>query len=284
MKTIQAMYGIGVALLCGFAGQAAAQVKIGGSDLFAGLLTADGAPIVLQFAGSYAGKMDLEAGRVDAAILAVADDRPPAGEWLAVPFAYQVVSVVVHNSNPLEAVSYLQLGDLFREGGRATTWGDVMDNETWRVRKVSLAAIRQQQSLALEIFISQVLGDAPTRSTVNYYRDAAQLQRAILQDTNSIALLPGLQEQGDVKVVSVSKDAGSQAYGPTPDNVKFGDYPLRLPFYVVFRADLEPAKRDVLVDWIMSDAVTDALESAYYLPLSDVERERYRDELRSQMP
>jgi len=253
-------------------------IRLGGSDLMRSVLAEldaglEGVDISLE--GSIRAWNDLQAGELDAAIIAFPSDQPPTGEWTSSPIAYQVVSVVVHETNPLEEISYPDLVSIFQEGGPIEEWGGVVDNPGWSTRKISTGAIRDRDSLALEIFASKVMQGAQMRTTNLYSEDPGDLLDAIVEDSNFIAILPDVVSAPLVKTLAVKQGPANQSYTPSADNVMFGDYPLRLAFYLVMPSDLDADTASALREIAYSDAMARALESHEYLPLPENERANY---------
>ena len=56
------------------------------------------------------------------------------------------------------------------------------------------------------------------------------------------------------------------AFGPTPDNVHSGDYPVRLPIYLVFRKDAAQRLLPLLRFLLSEDAAT-LWQNAHLVPL-----------------
>ena len=74
------------------------------------------------------------------------------------------------------------------------------------------------------------------------------------------AEVPGL------RVLSLAASPTDPAYGPTPEHVHRGSYPLRMPLYVAFRREAAPGLQ-LFLKFLLSDEAAAALAPAYFVPL-----------------
>lgn len=259
-----------------------AEYRIGGSDLFSSLIpkAIEDNGFEFSFTGSISGLSALRNGELDAAILAFAEGQPPDGNWMTVPFAFQAVTVAVHESNPMSQISFEQLRAIFGVDGGATEWGDLVQDPQWALRKISVAAVRPTQNLSLEIFTNLVLNDIPLRQTTLFAEDNARFRRAMEEDRNLICVFSGLVDAPWISPLSVSRESGAQAYGSTEDNILFGDYPLRMPFYLLLSNDLDASQKLEILDKLFGPRVEHALIGDDYMPLPEIEQDRILEVLR----
>jgi phosphate transport system substrate-binding protein len=95
----------------------------------------------------------------------------------------------------------------------------------------------------------------------------AESMTRILGEEGGVAVLPLLPtNQLNLKTLLVAKGGTDVAFGPTADNLYSGDYPIRLPVYLVFRKDA--AKRlQTTVHFLLSEDAVPLWESAQLVPL-----------------
>jgi ABC-type phosphate transport system substrate-binding protein len=266
-------------LLCA---QSLSALVITGSDLLEGPLrealeqelVASGLEVDFSLDGSLLGLDALNEGTTDAAILAVPDEGEGAMSDTSFPFAYQLVVFAVHSSNPVSELTYQQLSDLYQNNGVLNDWADLTPDLDWRDRKVALWATRSSSSMALEIFNAVVLKGQALKDSVRYApNDAEVLESILLEDPSALVAAPSIARSPSIRFLAIKQDDSGQAYTPSEDNVFFGDYPLRLPFYLVASESLEEEELMKLVKAIYSPVVTQALKSASYLPVSSAEQQ-----------
>ena len=255
---------------------------ISGSDLFKGEMEstllaafeAAGLDVKIQFDGSLLGQRDLAAGTVDASLLAIPDAARDENNLRVFPLGYQTVTFLVNSTNPVAEMTYSQLSDLFRAGGELSKWSSFTDAPAWQDRNISLIASRRANALTLELFNAMVMQGSSYNVDLRFMSgDNESLVNAVVADASALALTPAIQIDETVKALAVKADEGSQAYTPSRDNIFFGDYPLRLPFYLVVADDLDDSTLGALLQIIYSDAVTAALAEVDCVPVPEPEQQ-----------
>ncbi len=236
-------------------------------------LSATGSEFDCEFLGSLQGVRSLETGEATAAILAIADDaEKPAGLELF-PIGYQVVSFAVHENKPVDELTYAELSGLYAVSGAINSWGDLSDLSEWTDRNVTLWAARSPRTMSLELFNAVVLEGSPLKQGVRYSAAAGdELLNLAREDSTAIVLVPQIQTIPLVRFMAVKVEESGHAYTPSADNVFFGDYPLRLPFYLAIGNAVEKAEVSEILQALFSDAVTEAMEAAGFVPLPVSER------------
>ena len=83
----------------------------------------------------------------------------------------------------------------------------------------------------------------------------------------ALGILPNLPaDNPELKVLLLTRDTGGVAFGPTPENVHTGDYPVRLPLYLVFQRAEAPNLSRVL-KFLLSEDTAEALKVDGIVPL-----------------
>lgn len=263
-------------------------VRLAGSDLLGGalepILEAAAEPrgweLSFAFKGSLEATAALEAGDADVIFLALPQDNPPTEGVRSWPLAFEVTIVVVNENNPIQELSLADLRTLFADSGgnEEVKWGAVAAESSWSTRPVNLHAVRQRDHLNLELFRALVLGPRDMRVNVRYWDSAATMLDQIAEDSTALGLVPLEEHHPQLRPLFLSLDAETQAYNATPQSVFYGDYPLRLGFYVVVRDNASPAVAEVL-RFLFSDDVAAGLEAAGYMPVPETERRQFQLDL-----
>ncbi len=257
-------------------------LKIAGSDLLppeisdAILEALDAANVSaeMDLVGSVRALEAMAADQADVCIVAVPDKADQPAFERQFGFAFQIVAFGVNQRNPLEELDYAQLSDIFETGGATNTWNNLVSAGRLQDRKINLWAARSNTVIALEIFNDAVLDGSSLKDSIRYdAQSAEQLMQVVRNDDAAMILIPNMPTSSEVRILAIKAGSGEQSYTPTPDNVFYGDYPLRLPFQVIVDADLEADTMTAVLRAIYSDGVTRALERAYYMPLPELERQ-----------
>ncbi|MFQ3225610.1 MAG: ABC-type phosphate transport system substrate-binding protein [Lentimonas sp.] len=260
----------------------AEEIRIAASDLLAGFiaepLQAYGEEHSVEFAidsiGSLPALDRLRSDEIDLAIIAVPENTEvPRDEFKTYPFAYDVAVVAVNESNPIDEISISRLGGIFGsdEEFNYTSWGD-LGLSGWGNRSIKALAGQTEESISLELFKFSVLRGGQLKTTVAEVKDS-EVEDLLISDAASIAIMPRLPTSKKVKALMVSSEADGPAFGPTDDNVHYGDYPIRLAFYIVYNVRDE-ARIKELHRVLMSDEIADALRENYLFALPDTVRRK----------
>jgi ABC-type phosphate transport system substrate-binding protein len=260
----------------------AEEIRIAASDLLADYiaepLNAYGTEHSIEFKidsiGSLPALDRLRSDEIDLAIIAVPQDTDvPRDEFRIYPFAYDVAVVAVNESNPINEISMSRLGGIFGsdEEHNYTSWGD-LGLSGWGNRSIKALAGQTDESISLELFKFSVLRGGQMKTTVAEVKDS-EVEDLLVTDAASIAILPRLPKSEKVKALMISSEANGPAFGPTDDNVHYGDYPIRLAFYTVYNGRDEERVKEVL-RVLMSDEIAVSLRENYLFALPDTVRRK----------
>jgi phosphate transport system substrate-binding protein len=259
-------------------GALASEVRVVGSDLlgaeFAEALRdyarRNEIELKLELEGSRAGLNELKEARAEIALLVLPPgEAPPAAPWHSVTLAYHTAVVIVSSDLPLAQLTFAQLAGIFGTSASASLsrWGEVGLDQEWSARTISPQAMAPANALSTELFRQAVLRGAPLRGVVVQQDSTGALLRKMATDQGGIALVPAMPAGAKgLKVVPVAKGGSDVAFGPTPQNVHAGDYPLRLPVWLVIRRDaIRPTLG--LLRFVLGDDVAAVLARVQLVPL-----------------
>jgi len=243
-------------------------VRISVSDLLSDLITEplqssavnDGLEFKINGVGSMTALDRLRAGLADIAIVAIPDsDVLPLQEFTVEPFAYDSAIIGVHRDHPLNEVTLSQLGGIFgeRENYNYTTW-DQLDLPDWNQRGIKTMVSPDASDISLELFKHSVLKVGELKTSVAVVAQA-RLEALIESDLNSIAVFSGWPQSPMIKALQVAAVAEAPAYGPTASAIYYGDYPIRLPFYLVYRSN-DVKKLSALIHILYGNEIAKLLE------------------------
>lgn len=265
----------------------AKQVRIAASDLLADFivepLQAYGEEHSVEFKvdsiGSLPALERLRSDEIDLAIIAVPKDTDvPRDEFRVFPFAYDFAVIAVNQSNPINEISLAGLGGIFGsdEESNYTTWGD-LGLSGWGSRSIKTLAGQNDKSISLELFKFSVLRGGQMKTTVASVKDS-EVEGVLLSDAASIAILPRLPKSEKVKALMISSEVDGPAFSPTDDNVHYGDYPIRLAFYVAYKKRDEERVKEVL-RVLLSDELAASLRDNNLVALPDTVRRKWTIDL-----
>ena len=263
----------------------AEEIRIAASDLLADYIRAplkayaaeNDSTFVVDSIGSLPALDRLRSDEIDLAIIAVPEgDEVPRDEFSVYPFAYAVAVIVVNDSNPIDEISVARLGGIFgsKEELNLNTWGE-LGLSGMGSRNIKALAGTSYESIALELFKYSILKGGVMKPSVSMVNDA-EVEDLLRSDAASIAILSRMPENENIKALMVSSDSDTYApaFGPTDDNVHYGDYPIRLAFYIVYDlrddAKLRPTIRELL-----NDEVATSIRSKGLIALPETVRRKF---------
>lgn len=272
-------------LLCLSTGYGADVIRISGSDLLGETFIESierfdqqyAGTVEMEFAGSVPAMANLRRDHTDLAIIAIPDGQVKDEEqYTYVPFAFKVALVVVNRDNPLMEISLRQLAGVYGRSAESniTRWGELGLSGSWAVRSIQTYVLRTDANTHQSLFEYAVLRGASLRPTISYIGSLDRINVMLGNDSAAIALLPSLPKSGTLRTLALSGGSGDNAFAfsPSEENVYYGDYPLRLPFYLVFRNDKKAELREVLRYLLSQDVLEDLKDNAFMIAPENLRR------------
>ena len=265
-------------------------IHVRGSDL---LQTAIGEPLTryaqqahlamdVDMRGSIAALSGLKSGTVQLAIVDAPPGTLPAPkEYTAIPLCFAADYVIVNAENPLNALDMGQIAAVFGSTKRsATIWGDLRAPADWAARPIFACTTSTDDGVALEMFKNEALGTSELLPTIRIMPTAHDLIKVVADTPAAIGVCaydPGPPNK--VLLLAKLPDSSSisapvpNAARPTAENLLSGDYPLRLPFYIVFRPE-DKTRVLPLIRLLLGDEYAAHLTAEHFIPVPDTIRNR----------
>lgn len=276
------LFRIAFLLLYSAAALQAQEIRIAASDLLADFLKpeleaygeAQGLSLKIDGIGSLPALDRLRSNEIDMAVIAVpVGNEVPRDEFRVYPFAYDVAVIAVNANNPLNEISIARLGGIYgsSEEYNFNSWAD-MGLSGWGSRKIKPMAGQEDASISLELFKYSVLEAGGMKPSVVMVKDH-EVEAILEADPASIAIMSRLPDSKKIKTLMVSASDETPAYGPTADNIHFGDYPIRLSFYIIFNPRDEERLHS-LFRLFLDDSIASALQTNNVFPLPSTVRRK----------
>jgi ABC-type phosphate transport system substrate-binding protein len=233
--------------------------------------------LALALDGSRPGLDQLKAGRADLALLVLPpDEEDAAAAFEAATLAYHRVVVLVPPASPVAQVSLDQLAGIFGVGGPVSysRWGELGLAGAWSGVAIAPMAPEAGVGIAAEYFRHVVLRGRDFKSNVDRFDSPVDLALRLAGESRAMALASAPPSKAGVaRIVPVTMRADKPSFLPTPENLRSGDYPLRLPLRVFFRRESAAALRP-LWRFLLSDELAPLLERAGVVPLPAAARQQ----------
>ncbi len=259
-----------------------------GSDLLAPAIeptlrayaTQNDLEVEAEFIGSVPGKEKLKEGQADLAVLAAPDDTHlPAGNFKSIPIAYEVAFIVVDKQNPITEISMKQLASIYGARGNAELgrWGELGLTGAIAQRSITPLALDNDESVVLEMFKYRVLDSGSLKPNVTRVKSNLQLMELVSSDNGAIAITNRVIHKDKLRALQVSS-VDEFAFGPSPENVCYGQYPLRLTYYLVYPRDKQDELHEIL-RLLLGQEQAEAFEKQGFVALPENVRKRTLVEL-----
>ena len=233
--------------------------------------------LVIDSIGSLPALDRLRSDEIDLAIVAIPErDEVPHNEFNIYPFAYDVAVLVVNDSNPIDEISVAQLGGIFGsdEELNLNNWGE-FGLSGWGSRDIKAFVGTNDKSIALELFKHSIFKAGGMKPSVSMAKET-EIENLIGSDAASIAIISRMPENSNIKTLMLSSDSDTYApaFGPTEDNVYYGDYPIRLAFYLVYNLRDDVKLRPIIRE-LLNDEVATILRANDFIALPDTVRRKF---------
>lgn len=250
------------------AGEPAGQLRITGSSTMCPLISAvgerfhtvnPGVRIEVQCGGSDRGIRDLREGNAEIGMIARAlkgDEK----DLFGFPLARDGVSLIVHKTNPLTALSEEQIARIF--SGEIGTW------QPLNGRSAPIAVIlREQQKPVSELFEKHFNLKGRIRGKV-VPGDNPVTIGAIAADPDAIGYVSSGEAERQAGAGAAIRIIPVGGVMPTARNVITGNYPLTRPLSLITR-DLPSGAAKDFINYCLSSKVVDIIERFDFVPYED---------------
>ncbi|MCC5023442.1 MAG: hypothetical protein J6386_11950 [Candidatus Synoicihabitans palmerolidicus] len=258
--------------------EAAKPVRMGGADLLGGPVVqalearaqSNEEEIRVEFRGSRPAVDSLGVGNLDIAVLIEDSSAPELGkDFASVTLGYLTAVVVVPTGVPVDQVDFADLRQVYGAFSAVPTtrWGDFGATGLWSGMPISPHVTSPAERLSYVLFEHEVLPEGGLRNEVRMHDTLQETLKAVLADDGGMGVVPWLPKaSARLKVLLVAPEPGQVAFGPTPDNLHAGDYPLRRAVHLTFRRAEVPRLLPWLRYWY-GDEMSAAMLGSGVVPL-----------------
>ncbi len=234
----------------------------------------------IELNGSLLAFRDFEEGDADLILVALPYRGPEDFEFPVIPIGYQVGTIVVNRANPITSLSVRQLGGLFGSTSEnaISRWANLGLSGPWRERNIQIGYVDSPDSPAVELFSARFLDNDPIRPGIQAFSSTVRLESFVANNDAAIGLLDALPLSGDLKTIQIEAGDGGVSFGPTLENVNFGDYPFSLGYYVCVPVSQHRFLTPYL-EFLLSDEVAGLLQEEGFFPLLKSRRGQLINEL-----
>jgi phosphate transport system substrate-binding protein len=181
-----------------------------------------------------------------------------ATRGVGIPIARDGLAVYLNSGNAVQELSLHQLRDIYT--GKITNWKDVGGKDA----PIVLYS-RENSSGTYTYFKDNVLMGKDYSPRAQTLQGTAAVVNAVSKDPNGIGYGGAAYAKG-VKFAKVKKDAKSQAFWPSLETVRSGEYPISRYLYLYLRANPSgDAKK--FIDWALTAEGQKIVTDVGYFPV-----------------
>ncbi len=255
-----------------------AEVRVVGSDLlgpkFSEAVNAyskrNDLGLRLALDGSRVGIERVTSGRADLGLVVFGPGEKPPGEpFVVLPVAYHTAVVVVPSSVPVTQITFGQLNAIYGDDAQSGVrrWNDLGVAGEWAHRNILPNIPGAGGGITYDLFRYSVLRAPALKPTVGVQAGLVETLTRIRGDEGGMAILPSLPAgEARLKTLLVARGPQDVAFGPTPENIHLGDYPIRLPVYAVFRKE-DASRLQTTLRYLLSEDAVPVWEGIHLVPL-----------------
>lgn len=185
---------------------------------------------------------------------------------------YDAVAVYLHRDNPLQSLSFAQLGEIFGRGGNVNRWTDLgVEVPGCKDQQIVLVG-RQNSSGTYAYFRKRAIGKK--------YRNKFSTEVLGMQASKDLVDLVGKTPCAigyssfayavpSVKIACITAEIGQPCSNPGIEGITDKSYPMTRPLYMYTNGQPEGEIKKY-IDWALSDEGQCILADRQYAPLREL--------------
>jgi len=182
---------------------------------------------------------------------------------------YDAVAIYMHRDNPVESLSFSQLGDIYSEGGEIETWADLGVYVPGCNDQKIIRVGRQNSSGTYAYLQENVVGGDRYKQGMLEAQSTKDLIALVANTPCAIGYGSFAYATPDVNVACISERRGDPCLIPTIKGTADRTYPISRPLYMYTKTQASGDVRRYL-DWVLSDEGQCILLDHSYTPVRDV--------------
>ncbi len=182
---------------------------------------------------------------------------------------YDAVAVYLHKNNPIQSISFAQLGEIFGRGGNTTRWTELGIEVPGCKDQLIVPVSRHNSSGTYAYFRKQVIGNKyrnKFRTDVLSMQASKDLVDLVLTTPCAIGYGSFAYATPDTKTACIAQETGTPCLLPSIKGIVDGSYPMARPLYMYTNGRPEGEIKKY-VDWVVSNEGQCVLSDRRYVPL-----------------
>jgi ABC-type phosphate transport system substrate-binding protein len=252
-------------------------IKVAGSNFVGSALQLEGNGerignygVHYQMSGSLLGALKLKEGLADVAFVLQRPDELQTLEGLQViPLGFWGIYFAVQEDNPMTELKETEITEVLRKtkDGLKSEWGSLISNEPkWTNRLIFVSFDVEETDPSFPILANQFFDNEIPE---NYGTMGERIEDPYLASSANLLIMSQLPDSSrGLRSLSWIKTDESVGYPPSPESLFYGDYPLRLPLYLVVADKTDPKVLAYLKAFLDSDQ-QEILKDSGFVPIPE---------------
>jgi phosphate transport system substrate-binding protein len=173
-----------------------------------------------------------------------------------IPCAKDGVTIFLNEANKVNELTLKQISDIYT--GRIRNWKELGGNDA------EIRLYGRENSSGTYAYLHDEVVKADYSTSVQSLPGTAAVVNAVKKDVNGIGYGGAAYAMG-VKYAKVKKDAGSQGYLPSAENIGKGLYPITRYLYMYMR-NRPAGETKKFIDWILGAEGQNVVTEVGYFP------------------
>ena len=182
---------------------------------------------------------------------------------------YDAVAVYLNQDNPIQSLSFAQLGEIFGRGGSATRWTD-LGIEVPGCKDQQIVLVSRQNSSGTYVYFRKLaIGKRyrnKFRSGVLSMQSSKDLVELVAKTPCAIGYSSFAYANPGVKVACIAKETGGPCVKPSIEGIIEKKYPMTRPLYMYTNGQ-PGGEIKKYIDWVLSDEGQCVLSERLYAPI-----------------
>lgn len=182
---------------------------------------------------------------------------------------YDAVVVYMHRDNPLQSLSFAQLGEMFGRGGNTNRWTDLgIEIPGCKDQQIVLVS-RQNSSGTYDYFRKHIMGKKfrnKFKSDMLGMQSSKDLVDLVGKTPCAIGYSSFAYALPSVKMACIAQESGGDCIDPNVKSITDRSYPITRPLYMFTNGQPEGEIKKY-IDWVLSDEGQCILADRQYAPL-----------------
>ena len=225
--------------------------------------------VTYKMTGSLVGSLKLKEGLADVAFVLQSPDELDLEGLKAIPLGFWGIYFAVQEENPMSEIKEDELSEILRKtrDGLKSEWGSLLPSEPkWTNRLIFVTFDILESDPSFPILVNQFFDNEMPEK---FGAMGERIENPYLASASNLVVMSKLPDPNrGLRSLSWISTGSGVGYPPSPESLFYGDYPLRLPLYLIVRDSVDPKVKAYIRNFFSSDQL-EILKESGFVPVPD---------------